>query len=138
MTDGFGDIGYKQHAPLFGGFSGSDLVEKPADELLAKLGWATGSLFGEFAHGASAEGRASKRNAILPNRLKVALRRLNPALPHSAHAAAEGEREGRRPGDDPAGIDLLPAIYVPELWGDKVERTYRFVFEHFGSAPLTV
>ena len=30
--------------------------------------------------------------------------------------------------------DLLPAVYAPELWNDKVERTYRFVFEHFGAA----
>ena len=30
--------------------------------------------------------------------------------------------------------DLLPPVYGPELWGDKVERTYQFVFEHFGSA----
>jgi len=34
--------------------------------------------------------------------------------------------------------DLLPAVYVPELWDDKVERTYRFVFEHFGAAQAAV
>ena len=31
-------------------------------------------------------------------------------------------------------LDLLPAVYAREIWDDKVERTYRFVFEHFGSA----
>ncbi len=58
MTPGPDDFGYQQHPPLFGGFSESDLVEKPAIELFAELGWATGNLFGEFAHGASAQGRA--------------------------------------------------------------------------------
>jgi type I restriction enzyme R subunit len=29
-------------------------------------------------------------------------------------------------------FDFLPEVYVPELWEEKVERTYRFVFEHFG------
>ena len=62
----------------------SDLVEQPAIDLFAELGWTTGNLFGEFAHGASAEGRASKRDAILPNRLRAALKRLNPSLPDAA------------------------------------------------------
>jgi type I restriction enzyme, R subunit len=30
--------------------------------------------------------------------------------------------------------DLLPPAYGREVWDDKVERTYRFVFEHFGVA----
>jgi type I restriction enzyme, R subunit len=84
MTAGPDDFGYQQQAPLFGEFSESELVEKPAINLFAELGWATGDLFGEFAHGLSAEGRASRRDAILPNRLKAALRRLNPALPDAA------------------------------------------------------
>jgi len=29
--------------------------------------------------------------------------------------------------------DLLPPVYERELWDDKVDRTYRYVFEHFGS-----
>ncbi|MBV8443932.1 MAG: type I restriction endonuclease subunit R, partial [Hyphomicrobiales bacterium] len=84
MTAGPDDFGYQQRPPLFGEFSESELVERPAIELFAELGWTTGSLFGEFAHGASAEGRASKRDAILPNRLKAALKRLNPCLPDPA------------------------------------------------------
>jgi len=31
-------------------------------------------------------------------------------------------------------FDLLPPVYGREIWDDKVERTYRFVFEHFGPA----
>ena len=84
MTAGPQDLGYPRPSPLFGDFSEADLVEKPAIELFADLGWTTGNLFGEFAHGTSAEGRASKRDAILPKRLKSALKRLNPALPDAA------------------------------------------------------
>jgi type I restriction enzyme, R subunit len=73
-----------QRMPLYGGFSENDLVEQPAIELLRELAWTTGSLFGEFAHGASAEGRASKRDAVLPNRLRRALKTLNPSLPGTA------------------------------------------------------
>ncbi len=83
MTDP-GDIVYLQKGAHYRGFSESDLVEQPAIELFATLGWTTGNLFGEFSGGASAEGRASKRDAILPNRLRVALKRLNPALPQEA------------------------------------------------------
>jgi type I restriction enzyme R subunit len=28
--------------------------------------------------------------------------------------------------------DLLPDVYEAKMWEDKVDRTYRFVFEHFG------
>jgi len=84
MTAGPGDGGYQQHKPQYGGFSEADLVEQPAIELFAKLGRTTGSLFGEFSGGASAEGRSSKRDEILPNRLRLALKRLNPAFPQEA------------------------------------------------------
>jgi type I restriction enzyme, R subunit len=84
MTAGPKDLGYPRPATLFGDFSEADLVEKPAIDLFADLGWTTGNLFGEFAHGTSAESRASKRDAILPKRLKDALKRLNRALPDTA------------------------------------------------------
>ena len=31
-------------------------------------------------------------------------------------------------------LDQLPEVYGKELWDEKVERTYQFVFENFGSA----
>jgi type I restriction enzyme, R subunit len=31
-------------------------------------------------------------------------------------------------------FDLLPKVYERKLWDEKVERTYQFVFEHFGAA----
>jgi hypothetical protein len=30
-------------------------------------------------------------------------------------------------------FDLLPPAYDARIWNDKVERTYRFGFEHLGS-----
>ena len=84
MTAEPDDFGYQPQPPLFGGFSKSDLVEQPAINLFAELGWTPGNLFGEFAHGVSAEGRASKRDVVLPNRLRAALTRLNPSLPDAA------------------------------------------------------
>jgi type I restriction enzyme, R subunit len=85
MTAGPGDIIYERRTPRYGGFSEADLVEQPAIDLFATLGWRTANLFGEFSgNGGSAEGRASKRDAVLPNRLRLALSRLNPALPQEA------------------------------------------------------
>jgi type I restriction enzyme R subunit len=88
MTPGPGDptdFTYQQPTPAYGGFSEAALVEKPAIKLFASLGWQTADLFAEFSgKGGSAEGRASKRDAVLPNRLRLALKRLNPALPQEA------------------------------------------------------
>ena len=78
------DFVSEQRTPRYGGFSEADLVEQPAIELFAELGWTAGNLFGEFRGGASAEGRSSKRDAILPNRLRLALERLNPGIPQEA------------------------------------------------------
>lgn len=66
---------------VFEGFSESDLVEEPAIRLFDALGWKTAGLFAEFSGGESTEGRSSKRDAFLPNRLRHALEQLNPGLP---------------------------------------------------------
>jgi type I restriction enzyme R subunit len=34
-------------------------------------------------------------------------------------------------------FDLLPEVYDRKLWNEKVERTYQFVFEHYGSTAGT-
>ena len=31
-------------------------------------------------------------------------------------------------------LDVLPDVYERRLWEEKVERTYQFVFEHYGAA----
>ena len=82
------DLIFEQGAPLYGGFSENDLVEQPAIDLFRELGWQTANLMGEFGGKAggvkSTEGRESKRDAVLPNRLRLALQRLNPGLPDTA------------------------------------------------------
>src|SRR5688500_16874921 len=87
MTGG-GDNTFKQRTSLFGGFSEDELVEQPTIELFKSLGWKTANLFGEFgstnAPHASSEGRESRRDAVLPNRLRAALKRLNPELSRAA------------------------------------------------------
>ncbi len=83
MASSSEDFRYQQGQGWYGGFSESDLVEKPAIELFESLGWKTANLFGEFGKGGSAssgEGRESKRQAFLPNRLWRALRLLNPSI----------------------------------------------------------
>ena len=82
------DIIYEQRTPLYGGFSENDLVEQPAIDLFKSLGWQSVNLYGEFNKGKSPEGRESKRDAILPNRLKAALKKLNPGLPDAARDEA--------------------------------------------------
>ena len=94
------DIVYKQKTPLYGGFSENDLVEQPAIALFHDLGWQTANLMGEFA-GASPEGRASKRDAILPARLRVALKKLNPTLPLDALDDAYSQIVRERVAIDP-------------------------------------
>ena len=66
------------------GFSEDDLTEAPAMEELQWLGWKIGSLWTEFANGVSTEGRMSRSDPVLPNRLHAALKTLNPDLPEEA------------------------------------------------------
>jgi type I restriction enzyme R subunit len=127
MTAGPRDLGYPRPSPLFGDFSEADLVEKPAIQLFADLGWATGNLFGEFAHGTSTEGRASKRDVIMPKRLKSALKRLNPALPDAALDEAYAVLARDRSAIDPiranAEVHALAHNGVPvEVRGRGGER----------------
>jgi type I restriction enzyme R subunit len=35
-------------------------------------------------------------------------------------------------------FDLLPEVYEPTMWEEKVARTYQFVFERFGTAQLGI
>ena len=94
------DFLYQEKTPLYGGFSENDLVEQPAIDLFAELGWRTAILMGEFA-GKSPEGRASKREAILPTRLRLALEKLNPGLPQDALDDATSELVRERGAIDP-------------------------------------
>src|SRR5262245_135046 len=71
--------------------SEAGLVEAPALELFACLGWQTADLYHEWSGSISSEGRGSRRHVVLPNRVWAAMQRLNPELPEAAFlAAADG------------------------------------------------
>src|SRR5271166_1703946 len=132
MTAGPGDSGYQQHSSLYGGFSEADLVEQPAIELFAELGWTSGNLFGEFSRGASAERRASRRDANLPDRLRRALKTLNPSLPDTALEDAYSMLTRERVAIDPIRAnsevhDLLRKGVGVEVRGKDGERKTEIV-----------
>lgn len=66
------------------GYTEDTLVEQPAIELLAELGWETVNTYDEFDHGVSTLGRETRAEVILISRLRPALELLNPALPSEA------------------------------------------------------
>jgi type I restriction enzyme R subunit len=65
-------------------YSEDALIEQPAIELLAELGWDTGNLFGEWTGSISSEGRQTMQDVVLVPRLRSALTKLNPQLPPDA------------------------------------------------------
>ena len=66
------------------GFSEDSLIEKPAIDLLAALGWETYNAYGEFEQGQSPLGRENKAEVVLTSRLLPALEKLNPNAPGEA------------------------------------------------------
>lgn len=66
------------------GYTEDALVEQPAIQLFAELGWETGNLYQEWASGLSSEGRETDHEVVLVPRLRVSLSKLNPTLPESA------------------------------------------------------
>ncbi|MEE9443215.1 MAG: type I restriction endonuclease subunit R [candidate division Zixibacteria bacterium] len=72
------------------GYTEDALVEQPAIELLAKLGWETVNAYHEFDSGASTMGRETRAEVILISGLLPALQRLNPeASPEAIGQAIE-------------------------------------------------
>ena len=61
-------------------YSEDTLVEQPALDLLASLGWTTANLYYEWKGAASSQGRHNKQESLLVPRLRSALERLNPQL----------------------------------------------------------
>jgi type I restriction enzyme R subunit len=66
------------------GYTEDHLVEHPAIELLAQLGWATISAKEEVLGPSGTLGRENKSEVVLVPRLRIALERLNPTLPAEA------------------------------------------------------
>ncbi|MDA4846145.1 type I restriction endonuclease subunit R [Hoeflea poritis] len=100
------DILYKQPDPDHSGFSEHALVQKPAVQLFAELGWATLDLRREFEDETLAQGRTLHREQSetqgwyprewwLPDRLRAALARLNADL--DGDALEQAYREITRP-----------------------------------------
>lgn len=96
-------------------------IEQPAIQLFAELGWDTANLYNEWANGSSTEGRESEKQVVLEDRLKAALKRLNPDLPSTAitHVIEEVTRDRSR---------MVPVNANQELWrllreGVKVKVT---------------
>jgi len=122
------DIRYEQRTPRYAGFSESDLVEKPAIDLFAELGWQTTNLWGEFRGSASPEGRQSKREAVLPNRVRMALRKLNPDLTETALDEAYSALTRSRGAIDPIRANaeltelLRDGVKVPVRGADGTLR----------------
>jgi type I restriction enzyme, R subunit len=98
---------FEQRIPLYGGFSENDLIEQPAIDLFDRLGWKTINLFGEFKDGKSSEGRESRRDVILPARLMVALKKLNPNVPETALDEAQKLLASERRHLDPVRASSL-------------------------------
>ena len=67
------------------------LVEQPAIELFAKLDWATASASEESLGPTGTLGRETRSEVVLVPKLRVALERLNPALPSDAINSAIDE-----------------------------------------------
>lgn len=65
-------------------YSEDALVEQPAIELFADLGWDTANLYGEWTGSVSSELRQTQQDVVLVPRLRVALEKLNPELPADA------------------------------------------------------
>ena len=69
-------------------YSEDALIEQPAIELLAQLGWTPANLFKETFGADGTEGRKSNREAILTRRLRAKLQEFNPNRPAEAYALA--------------------------------------------------
>ena len=87
------------------GYSEDTLIERPAIELLASLGWQAVNAYGEFDHGASTLGRETRAEVILVSRLRPALERLNPSTSAEAIRATVEELTRDRSRMSPASAN---------------------------------
>lgn len=90
-------------------FTEDQLVEQPAIQLFAELGWETLSASDEVMGAEGALGRETKSEVVLGARLRAVLARLNPLLPPEAISAAVEELSRDRSA-------MTPAAANRELW----------------------
>lgn len=108
------------------------LVEQPAIQLFAELGWETLSASDEVMGASGTLGRDTKSEVVLTSRLCHVLTRLNPSLPPEAISAAVDELSRDRSAMTPASANrelwaLMRdgvKVSVPDLvkGGQKTER----------------
>jgi type I restriction enzyme R subunit len=108
-------------------FSEDELVERPAVELLAQLGWETASARDEVLGPGGTLGRGSRRDVVLEYRLLPALRELNPEVPDAALEEAAAALSRDRSLLDPTRAsrevyDLLRDGYLAEWRDDRGDQ----------------
>ena len=115
-----------------GGYSEDALVERPALELLAELGWSVVSAWSETFGAAGTLGRDSMREVVLVHRLRDALSVLNPEAPDVVREEALEAISKDRLLMDPARAsrevyDLLRDGYRGEWTDDRGEQQFATV-----------
>ena len=90
-------------------YNEDQLVEQPAIQLFAELGWETLSASEEVMGASGTLGRETKSEVVLAARLRSVLARLNPSLPPEAINAAVDELSRDRSA-------MTPAAANRELW----------------------
>ena len=111
------------------------LVEQPAIDLLAELGWEHRNLFAERLGREGTEGREAEHQVVLPRRLRAALERLNPGLPAEAYEQVIEELSRDRSRQLPvhASRDLYlllkdgVRVSFMDGHGGRVEETLRVI-----------
>jgi len=114
-----------------GPYTEGGLVEQPSLELLKQLGWTVVNAFSETFGAAGTLGRDSIHHAVLTNRLRDALRWLNPQVPDSIReealtAVAKDRSLMDRVRANREVYALLRDGYRAE-WGENGERQYATV-----------
>lgn len=120
---------------LAAGYSELLLVEQPAIDLLADLGWEHRNLFAETFGVHGSEGRESEHQVILIRRLRAALERLNPRLPADAYEQAIEQLTRDRSRQLPVHANrevyrlLKEGVQVTAFdeYGDRVTETLRVI-----------
>ena len=114
-------------------FSEDELVERPALELLASLGWKTVNAFEETFGAGGTLGRDGRREVVLHHRLRPVLARLNPGVPEAALEEAVVAVSRDRSLMDPTRAnrevyDLLRDGFLAEWREDGEEKSARIAY----------
>ena len=102
-------------------YSEDELIEQPAINLLAEIGWETRNCYSEFDQGISSLGRQTKSEVALTDRLQPALQRLNLNAPQDAITKAIEELTRSRALMSP--VEANREIYTLLRDGVPVTRT---------------